>query len=150
MMAPPLGSQVTDPDNYVGLAGSKVHERRNTEDSWKSELTTKDIINYENTYSVVGMPPLPVVMVRGSGSFLWDMEGKRYIDFNAGFSSVNQGHCHPRSVATMIKQCQILTLPSRVVYNEPYTMLCKKICEVRYYCEKMSRRVDRVTAYWVR
>lgn len=98
----------------------------------KPQMRTEAVIEDEKTYSVVGMPTLPVVMARGSGAFLWDVDGKQYIDFNAGFSSVNQGHCHPRIVATTKEQCQLLTLPSRVVYNEPYTTLCKKLCRVRH------------------
>ncbi|KAH8652673.1 putative ornithine aminotransferase [Tricladium varicosporioides] len=84
----------------------------------------------EQMYSLPGMPPLPVCMVSGQGAFLWDTSGKKYIDFNAGFSSVNQGHCHPRIVEAMIKQCQTLTLPSRAVYNEDYGKLCKRVCEL--------------------
>lgn len=91
-----------------------------------------EIMQTESQYSLPGMPPLPISMVRGSGAYLYDTTSKRYIDFNAGFSSCNQGHCHPRIVAAMIAQCQTITLPSRVVYNSDYGKLCKKVCEVSF------------------
>jgi ornithine--oxo-acid transaminase len=87
-------------------------------------------IQCEDAYSAKGMKAHPVVMARGQGEFLWDTTGKRYIDFNAGFSSCNQGHCHPKIVEAMMKQCQVLGLPSRSVHNVHYSMLCMKLCQL--------------------
>lgn len=147
-MTPSLLSTIDDTNDHSEVIGSKVLPATNIIEVADPELTTKEIIHYESTYSIVGMPPLPVVMVRGSGAFLWDKEGKQYIDFNAGFSSVNQGHCHPRIVATAMKQIQTLTIASRVVYNEPYVMLCKKLCEVSRVSRRRLHRADTKIAHW--
>lgn len=96
----------------------------------QQQLSTEEYLQYDSLYSVKGMPSHPVVMARSQGSFLWDLEGRRYIDFNAGFSACNQGHCHPKIVEAMIKQCQQLTMPSRSVHVAQYAMFCKKICEL--------------------
>src|SRR4051812_42158228 len=61
--------------------------------------------------------PLPVVLEKGEGVFLWDVDGKRYYDFLSGYSAVNQGHCHPRIVNKLIEQAKKLTLTSRAFYN---------------------------------
>lgn len=61
--------------------------------------------------------PLPVVLAKGEGVFVWDVEGKRYYDYLSGYSAVNQGHCHPKIVSAMIQQAQALTLTSRAFYN---------------------------------
>ncbi|KAH7303955.1 putative ornithine aminotransferase [Stachybotrys elegans] len=94
------------------------------------QLTAVDYIQCEDVYSLKGMAAHPVVMERGQGEFLWDTTGKRYIDFNAGFSSCNQGHCHPKIVKAMMEQCQVLALPSRSVHNANYALLCKKLCHL--------------------
>lgn len=96
----------------------------------QDHLSTDDYLNYDALYSVKGMPSHRVIMVRGQGSLLWDSEGKRYIDFNAGFSACNQGHCHPKIVQAMMDQCQQLTMPSRSVHVAQYGLFCKKICEL--------------------
>jgi ornithine--oxo-acid transaminase len=95
-----------------------------------TQLSTEEYMQYDAQFSVKGMPSHPVVMARGQGEYLWDLDGKRYIDFNAGFSACNQGHCHPKIVAAMVKQCQLLTMPSRSVHVAQYGMLCKTICEL--------------------
>ncbi|CZR68161.1 uncharacterized protein PAC_18060 [Phialocephala subalpina] len=104
-------------DDFVDHLGAGA--ARGTEMQANSDIqsATNSIMKDEKKYSVVGMPTLPVVMARGSGAFLWDINGKKYIDFNAGFLSVNQGHCHPRIVVTMIEQWRLLTLPSRVIQS---------------------------------
>ena len=62
--------------------------------------------------------PLPVVLSKGEGVFLYDVDGKRYYDFLSGYSAVNQGHCHPKIVAALVEQAQQLTLTSRAFYND--------------------------------
>src|SRR3954467_9791883 len=75
-------------------------------------------IELEERYSAHNYHPLPVVLNRGEGVFLWDVEGKRYFDFLSGYSSVNQGHCHPRIVATLTEQARKLTLTSRAFHSD--------------------------------
>ena len=71
----------------------------------------------ENNHGAHNYHPLPVVLDRGEGVFVWDVEGKRYYDFLSAYSAVNQGHCHPRIVEAMVNQTQKLTLTSRAFYN---------------------------------
>ncbi|MGV8095101.1 MAG: ornithine--oxo-acid transaminase [Mangrovibacterium sp.] len=74
-------------------------------------------IDREDQYGAHNYHPLPVVLERGEGVFVWDVEGKRYFDFLASYSAVNQGHCHPRIVSALTSQAQKLALTSRAFYN---------------------------------
>jgi ornithine--oxo-acid transaminase len=76
------------------------------------------LIEKENKYGAHNYHPLPVVLDRGEGVFVWDVDGKKYYDFLSAYSAVNQGHCHPRIVGAMIKQAQTLTLTSRAFHND--------------------------------
>ena len=78
----------------------------------------EEMIAKENQYGAHNYHPLPVVLERGEGVFVWDMDGKKYYDFLSAYSAVNQGHCHPKIVNAMIKQAQTLTLTSRAFYND--------------------------------
>ena len=89
------------------------------------------LIEYGNRYCMAGLPPHPVVASKASGSYIWDVEGNKYIDLLAAYSSVNQGHSHPRIVGAMMEQCQKTMLPGYCVYNDQYPLLSKKMCEVR-------------------
>lgn len=80
--------------------------------------SSKQAIELEDKYGAHNYHPLPVVLSRGEGVFLWDVEGKRYYDFLSAYSAVNQGHCHPRIKEAMIKQLGTLTLTSRAFYND--------------------------------
>lgn len=81
-------------------------------------MVTKDYIELEDKYGAHNYHPLPVVLSKGEGVFLWDVEGKRYFDFLSAYSAVNQGHCHPKIINTMIEQAKTLTLTSRAFYND--------------------------------
>lgn len=91
---------------------------------------TGQIIDTAEQYAIAGLPPHPIVADRASGAHIWDKEGNRYVDLIAGYSSVNQGHSHPRIVKAMMDQCQKVMLPGYCVYNDQYPTLCKKLCEV--------------------
>src|SRR5204863_6851984 len=78
---------------------------------------TQQYIDLEEKYGAHNYHPLPVVLTRGEGVFLYDVDGKRYYDFLSGYSAVNQGHCHPRIIATLIEQAQKLTLTSRAFHS---------------------------------
>lgn len=75
-------------------------------------------INLENKYGAHNYHPLPVVLSKGKGVYVWDVEGKRYFDFLSAYSAVNQGHCHPKIINSLIEQSKILTLTSRAFYND--------------------------------
>lgn len=82
-----------------------------------SEMTEK-YIELEEQYGAHNYHPLPVVLSRGKGVYLWDVDGKRYFDFLSGYSSLNQGHCHPKIMAAFLEQAQKLALTSRAFYND--------------------------------
>ncbi|MFC6996974.1 ornithine--oxo-acid transaminase [Rufibacter roseus] len=80
--------------------------------------SSQEAIALEDKYGAHNYHPLPVVLNRGEGVFLWDVEGKRYYDFLSAYSAVNQGHCHPRIIGALTQQAQQLTLTSRAFYND--------------------------------
>lgn len=82
--------------------------------SSKSEV----LIEKENRYGAHNYHPLPVVLEKGEGVYVWDVDGKKYFDFLSAYSAVNQGHCHPKIVKAMVDQAQKLTLTSRAFYND--------------------------------
>lgn len=82
------------------------------------KLTSKEAIELENKHGAHNYHPLPVVISRGEGVYVWDAEDKKYYDFLSAYSAVNQGHCHPKIVSAMVKQAQTLTLTSRAFYND--------------------------------
>ena len=81
------------------------------------KLTSKEAIELENKHGAHNYHPLPVVISRGEGVYVWDAEDKKYYDFLSAYSAVNQGHCHPKIISAMVKQAQTLTLTSRAFYN---------------------------------
>ena len=81
------------------------------------QLTSKDLIQLEDKHGAHNYHPLPVVLAKGEGVYVWDVEGKQYFDFLSAYSAVNQGHCHPKIIGAMIEQAQTLTLTSRAFYN---------------------------------
>ena len=83
-----------------------------------SEIKTSQMAyDFEDKYGAHNYHPLPVVLAKGQGVFMWDVEGKRYYDFLSAYSAVNQGHCHPKIIQAMIDQAQTLELTSRAFYN---------------------------------
>jgi len=80
-------------------------------------MNTQDYIAREDKYGAHNYHPLPVVLERGEGIYVWDVEGKRYFDFLSAYSAVNQGHCHPKIIGAMTEQAQKLTLTSRAFYS---------------------------------
>jgi len=81
-------------------------------------ISSQEAMALENKYGAQNYHPLPVVLSRGEGVHVWDVEGKQYYDFLSAYSSVNQGHCHPKIVDALTKQSQTLTLTSRAFYND--------------------------------
>ena len=81
------------------------------------DLTSAKAIELEDKYGAHNYHPLPVVLAKGKGALVWDVEGKQYFDFLSAYSAVNQGHCHPKIVDAMIDQAQTLTLTSRAFYS---------------------------------
>lgn len=97
------------------------------------KLTSADYIEMEAKHGAHNYDPLPVVLARGEGVHVWDVEGKHYYDFLSAYSAVNQGHCHPHIIGALKKQAEILTLTSRAFYNDALGPFEKKITEVFGY-----------------
>ena len=81
-------------------------------------MTSQEIIALEDKHGAHNYHPLPVVLSKGEGVFVWDVDGKRYYDFLSAYSAVNQGHCHPKIVQALKAQADVLTLTSRAFYND--------------------------------
>ncbi|KAG7443197.1 ornithine-oxo-acid aminotransferase [Guyanagaster necrorhizus] len=112
---------VKNGSNVVAKIASNVH------------LTSAEVIQMENKYGAHNYHPLPVVFDSAKGAKVWDPEGKEYIDMLSAYSAVNQGHCHPKIVATLIEQAQRLTLSSRAFYNSVFGRFAQQITEMFSY-----------------
>jgi len=93
-------------------------------------VTSRECIELEDKYGARNYKPLDVVLTRGSGIWVEDVEGKKYMDFLAAYSAVNQGHCHPRLVKVIQKQSERLALTSRAFRNDQLPFLAKELCEL--------------------
>lgn len=82
------------------------------------KISSKQAIDLENNYGAHNYHPLPVVLTKGEGVYVWDVDGKRYYDFLSAYSAVNQGHCHPKIIKALNDQASTLTLTSRAFYND--------------------------------
>jgi ornithine--oxo-acid transaminase len=94
-------------------------------DTW---LSATEAIELEQIYGAHNYHPLPVVLCKGEGVYVWDVEGKKYFDFLSAYSAVNQGHCHPKIIAALIKQAKQLTLTSRAFYNDQLGVYERYLC----------------------
>ncbi|TGE21431.1 ornithine--oxo-acid transaminase [Hymenobacter aquaticus] len=94
---------------------------------------SQELMALEDRYGAHNYHPLPVVLSRGEGVHVWDVEGKQYFDFLSAYSAVNQGHCHPRIVGAMVEQAQKLTLTSRAFFNDQLGPAEKQLCELFGY-----------------
>ena len=97
------------------------------------QLTSQQAIDLEKRYGAHNYHPLPVVLERGEGVFLWDVEGKKYYDFLSAYSAVNQGHCHPKIIHALKNQADLLTLTSRAFHNNILGKYEKYITELFGY-----------------
>jgi len=95
--------------------------------------SAREAIALEDKYGAHNYHPLPVVLTKGEGVYVWDVDGKRYYDFLSAYSAVNQGHCHPRIVNALINQAKELTLTSRAFYNDKLGLAEKFVCETFGY-----------------
>jgi len=94
-----------------------------------AKMSSAKAIELEDKYGAHNYHPLPVVLSRGDGIYVWDVEGKQYFDFLSAYSAVNQGHCHPRIVEAMVDQARTLTLTSRAFYSDALGVYEKFIAE---------------------
>lgn len=99
-------------------------------------MTTQEYIQLEEKYGAHNYHPLDVVITKGERVWVYDVEGKKYLDFLSAYSAVNQGHCHPRIINALKTQAEKITLTSRAFRNDQLPLLEKEICELTGY-EKM-------------
>ena len=92
--------------------------------------TTKDFLQEVDQYSAHNYHPLPVVLVKGEGCWVWDIEGNKYLDMLAAYSAVNQGHRHPKIIAALTEQANKLTLTSRAFHNDQMGPFLRQLCEM--------------------
>ena len=93
-------------------------------------MKSQDYINLEEELGAHNYKPLDVVLQRGEGIWVWDVEGNKYMDCLSAYSAVNQGHCHPKIMGTLIEQAQTLTLTSRAFRNDQLGLLYKELCDL--------------------
>lgn len=92
-------------------------------------MTSEKLMHLEEEYGAHNYHPLPVVLARGEGAQVWDVEGKQYYDFLSAYSAVNQGHCHPRIIKALVDQASKMTLTSRAFYNDSLGVYEKYVTE---------------------
>ncbi len=92
--------------------------------------SSRQIIDEAERWSARNYAPLGVAITRGEGAFVWDVDGRRYVDMLSAYSALNQGHCHPRIVAAMVEQAQRLALTSRAFFNDRMGPFLARLCEV--------------------
>ncbi len=94
---------------------------------------SKELIEISERYGAHNYHPLPVVLSKGEGIWVWDVEGRKYLDFLSCYSAVNQGHCHPRMIAALTEQARKLTLTSRAFHNDQLGPFLKELCGLTGY-----------------
>ncbi len=95
-------------------------------------MNTQDYIALESRYGATNYKPLDVVLTRGQGIWVWDVDGNRYMDCLSAYSAVNQGHCHPKIAAVMKEQADKLTLTSRAFRNDQLGLFYQELCELTH------------------
>ena len=93
-------------------------------------MTSEELIQIEDQYGAHNYHPLDVILTRGDGIWVYDIDGKKYLDFLSAYSSVNQGHCHPRIQKKLMDQVKKLTITSRAFRNDQLALLCREVCEL--------------------
>jgi ornithine--oxo-acid transaminase len=96
-------------------------------------MDSKYLIDVESIYGAKNYAPLDIVIERGKGIWVWDVEGNKYLDFLSAYSSVNMGHCHPRIVKALMEQAKKLTITSRAFRNEQWPLFAKEVCDLTGY-----------------
>lgn len=96
-------------------------------------MDSKDLIQLEDLYGAHNYHPLDVVVTKAQGIWMYDVEGRKYLDFLSAYSAVNQGHRHPRIVKALVEQARKLTLTSRAFRNDQWPLLAKEICDLTGY-----------------
>ncbi|GJQ12142.1 hypothetical protein GpartN1_g3933.t1 [Galdieria partita] len=118
---------------FLRLLSTSAQKRDITEAASYAESNTTAYIQREKKYGALNYEPLPVVLSKGQGVHVWDVEGKKFYDFLSAYSAVNQGHCHPRIVEALKEQVSRLALTSRAFYNDSLGEFEEFICQMFQY-----------------
>ncbi|KAI0758920.1 ornithine-oxo-acid aminotransferase [Fomes fomentarius] len=129
-MAPAATSQ--NPATSSTVASTKATQSKGNGRT-PVRISSAEVVRLEHEYGAHNYHPLPVVFESAKGAKVWDPEGKEYIDMLSAYSAVNQGHCHPRIVATLVEQAQKLTLSSRAFYNSVFGQFAQKVTNLFGY-----------------
>ncbi|KAJ3510582.1 hypothetical protein NLJ89_g4589 [Agrocybe chaxingu] len=132
-MAPAVSSPNSVAAASNGKQAAPANGKPSVSKAGKPHLTSADVIHLEHEYGAHNYHPLPVVFDSAKGAKVWDCEGREYIDMLSAYSAVNQGHCHPRIVATLTEQAQKLTLSSRAFYNSVFGRFAQQITSMFKY-----------------
>lgn len=122
----------TSKDDVVSSQSTKTDLKSANESPTHSQYhasSTTTAINAESQYAAHNYHPLPIVFARALGTSVWDPEGRHYLDFLSAYSAVNQGHCHPELVKTLVEQASTLTLSSRAFYNDVFPKFAQFVTE---------------------
>ncbi|KAI0742886.1 ornithine-oxo-acid aminotransferase [Daedaleopsis nitida] len=131
-MAPAAITQTT-PSSPTIDAAKNTHKAALGNGRGPVHISSAEVLRLEHEYGAHNYHPLPVVFESAKGAKVWDPEGKEYIDMLSAYSAVNQGHCHPRIVGTLVEQAQKLTLSSRAFYNSVFGRFAQKITDMFGY-----------------
>jgi len=127
-----VSSKLTAAERQLSALSSTA-QSCSVESGLETNGQTEKYIRLEEQYGAFNYHPLPVVLTKGKGANVWDVDGKHYLDFLSAYSAVNQGHCHPVIVDALVKQCSKLTLTSRAFHNDVLGEYEKKICTMFGY-----------------
>merc|ERR1740117_995821 len=124
-----LAPSATRAARQLAPAGSRSMAGGMTADQERAHLSQKqrDLMKKEDDYGTKNYHPLPVVLAKGKGNKVWDVDGKEYFDYLSAYSAVNQGHCHPKIIGAMTEQAQTLTLSSRAFHNDVLGPYCEYV-----------------------
>jgi len=124
-----LAPSATRAVRQLAPAGSRSMAGGMTADQERAHLSQKqrDLMKKEDDYGTKNYHPLPVVLAKGKGNKVWDVDGKEYFDYLSAYSAVNQGHCHPKIIGAMTEQAQTLTLSSRAFHNDVLGPYCEYV-----------------------
>src|SRR5262249_23124757 len=112
------------------ISARPLRKRKSTMDSVNAPVNPQTLIDLEEEWGTHNYLPLDIVVERAEGAWVYDVEGRRYLDCLSAYSAVNQGHCHPRILATMQEQAARVTLTSRAFRNDQLPLFCKELAEL--------------------
>jgi ornithine--oxo-acid transaminase len=128
--AAPLATEIVEYDPHLDRGGATARLIEELAAAMLGGETTQSAIEIERRYSAANYEPLPVVLVRGEGTHIWDQAGRRYLDMMSAYSAVSLGHAHPRIVRALNEQARRLAVTSRAYFNDRLPLLLERLCSM--------------------